>query len=119
MPVGGCRIAAIVPFSPTSMKYAPHRYEVLAILMMVLVAFLSVLMVSTMRFTSLKSLGTGRRNARLVIGMIALAGLVYLYSQWVLLILATAYVFHGFLSLGFTSLSRHAPEGQPSEVRSA
>jgi CDP-diacylglycerol--serine O-phosphatidyltransferase len=119
IPVAGCLIAAIVHFSPTPIKYAPHRYDVLAILMMVLVAFLSVLMVSTMRFTSLKSVGTGRRNARLVIGMIALAGLIYLYSQWVLLILATAYVVHGLLSRGFTSLSRRTPEGQPSEVREA
>lgn len=117
IPVAGCLVAAIVHFAPTPIKYAPHRAEVLAILMMVLMAFLSVLMVSTMRFTSLKSLGTGRRNARMVIGMIALAGLIYLYSQWVLLILVIAYVVHGLLSRGFTSLSRRAPENQPAEVR--
>jgi phosphatidylserine synthase len=90
---------------------------VLAILMMVLVAFLSVLMVSTMRFTSLKSLGTGKRNARLVIGMIALAGLIYLYSQWVLLILVIAYIVHGLLSRGLTSLWHRGTENQPTEVQ--
>ena len=42
-------------------RYAPHRFEVLAIMMMVLVGFLSVLMVSTIRFTSFKSVGAGRR----------------------------------------------------------
>src|ERR1043166_2598479 len=72
IPVAGCMIAAIVHFAPTPIKYAPHRAELLATLMMVLVGFLSVLMVSTLRFTSFKSLGAGRRNARLVIGMIAL-----------------------------------------------
>jgi CDP-diacylglycerol--serine O-phosphatidyltransferase len=87
--------------------------------MMVLVAFLSVLMVSTLRFTSLKSVGTERRNARLVIGMIALVGLIYLYSQWVLLILVIAYIVHGLLSRGFTSLSRRTPDPQTSEVREA
>jgi CDP-diacylglycerol--serine O-phosphatidyltransferase len=119
IPVAGCLIAAIVHFAPTPLRYAPHRSEVLAILMMVLVAFLSVLMVSTMRFTSLKSVGTGRRNARLVIGMIALAGLIYLYSRWVLLILVIAYIVHGLLSRGLTSLSRPTPEAQSSEMREA
>src|SRR6266852_4478705 len=115
IPVAGCMIAAIVHFAPTPIKYAPHRFEVLAILMMVLMAFLSVLMVSTMRFTSLKSLGTGRRNARLVIGMIALAGLIYLYSQWVLLILATAYVVHGLLSRVLSSFKRRSSGSDPLE----
>ena len=116
IPVAGCMIAALVHFSPMPIKYAPHRAEVLAILMMVLVAFLSVLMVSTMRFTSLKSVGTGRRNARLVIGMIALAGLIYLFSQWVLLILVITYIVHGLFSRGLTALSRRGPESQPTEV---
>jgi len=119
IPVAGCLIAAIVHFAPVPLKYAPHRAELLAILMMVLVAFLSVLMVSTMRFTSLKSVGTGRRNARLVIGMIALAGLIYLYSRWVLLILVITYIVHGLLSRGLTSLSRPSPEGQATEIREA
>jgi CDP-diacylglycerol--serine O-phosphatidyltransferase len=116
IPVAGCLIAAIVHFSPTPIKYAPHRAEVLAILMMVLVAFLSLLMVSTMRFTSLKSVGTERRNARLVIGMIALAGLIYLYSRWVLLILVITYIVHGLFSRGLTSLSRRSPESQSTEM---
>jgi CDP-diacylglycerol--serine O-phosphatidyltransferase len=116
IPVAGCMVAALVLFSPAPIKYAPHRAEVLAILMMVLMAFLSVLMVSTMRFTSLKSLGTGKRNARLVIGMIALAGLIYLYSQWVLLILVIAYIVHGLLSRGLTSLSHRGQENQATEV---
>lgn len=117
IPVAGCLIAAIVHFAPTPIKYAPHRAEVLAILMMVLVAFLSLLMVSTMRFTSLKSVGTERRNARLVIGMIALAGMIYLYSRWVLLILVIAYILHGLFSRGLTSLTRRSPEGQSTEMR--
>src|SRR5437879_2500082 len=94
IPVAGCLIAAIVHFTPTPIKYGNHP-QVLAILMMVLVAFLSFLMVSTLRFTSFKSIGTGRRlSARMAIGMIAIAALIYLYSQWVLLLLAVAYVAH-------------------------
>ena len=116
IPVAGCLVAAIVHFAPMPIKYAPHRSEVLAIMMMVLMGFLSLLMVSTLRFTSFKSVGTGRRNARLVIAMIALAGLIYLYSHWVLLVLVIGYVVHGLLSRGLTSLSRRSPEKQSSEM---
>jgi CDP-diacylglycerol--serine O-phosphatidyltransferase len=119
IPVAGCLVAAIVHFAPMPIKYAPHRFEVLAILMMVLMGFLSLLMVTTLRFTSFKSVGTGRRNARLVIAMIALVGLIYLYSQWVLLILCIGYVVHGLLSRGLTSLGRRSPEKQSAEMHEA
>src|SRR5690349_24338538 len=66
IPVAGCLIAAIVHFTPTPLKYAPHSAPILAVVMMVLMAFLSLLMVSTLRFTSFKSLGTGRKDARLM-----------------------------------------------------
>jgi CDP-diacylglycerol--serine O-phosphatidyltransferase len=118
IPVAGCLVAAIVHFAPTPIKYAPHRAEVLAIMTMVLMGFLSLLMVSTLRFTSFKSVGTGRRNARLMIAVIGLVGLIYLYSQWVLLILVIGYVVHGLLSRGLTSLSRRSPDKQ-AEMREA
>src|SRR5438876_6059882 len=50
IPVAGCLIAAIVHFAPTPIRYAPQRADLLAGLAMVLVALLSVLMVSTLRF---------------------------------------------------------------------
>ncbi len=106
IPVAGGMIAAIVHFAPAPIKYSPQHIQLFSILMMILVGFLSILMVSTMRFTSLKSLGTGSRNTRLVIGVIALAGLIYLYSRWVLLILVTAYVVHGLGSRLVASLRR-------------
>src|SRR5437588_2622292 len=117
IPVAGCLIAAIVHFSPLPIRYAPRHAELLAVLMMVLVAVLSVLMVSTLRFTSFKSIGVGRRNARLVIGMIALAGLIYLYSQWVLLILIVAYVVHGLLARVLSSLARRPSQNDTLEIR--
>lgn len=117
IPVAGCLIAAIVHFAPTPIRFAPHRFEVLAVMTMVLVAFLSLLMVSTIRFTSFKSVGAGRRlSPRLVIMFIALAGLIFLYSQWVLLSLVVAYIVHGLLSRGLTPLFRHA-DSQSAEVR--
>ena len=117
IPMAGCLVAAIVHFAPMPLRYAPHRFEILAILMMVLMGFLSLLMVSNLRFTSFKSVGTGRRNARLVIAMIALVGLIYLYSQWVLLLMVIAYIVHGLLSRGLTFLSRRSPEKQAAEMQ--
>ena len=117
IPVAGCLIAAIVHFTPTPLLKHGPKAPVLAIVMMVLVAFLALLMVSTLRFTSLKAIGTGRRDARLVIGMIALVGLIYLYSQWVLLILVSAYLVHGLLLRGLTSFTRRGADKQPPEMR--
>ena len=81
-----------------------------------LIAILSIMMVSTLRFTSFKSIGVGRRNARLVILMIGLAGLIYLYSRWVLLVLVLSYVVHGLVSRVLFSLIRRSPERQSAEV---
>jgi CDP-diacylglycerol---serine O-phosphatidyltransferase len=117
IPVAGCLIAAIVHFTPTPLVKHGPKAPVLAIVMMVLVAFLALLMVSTLRFTSLKGIGTGRKDARLVIGLIALIGLIYLYSQWVLLILVSAYLVHGLLLRGITSFARRGPDKQPPEMR--
>jgi CDP-diacylglycerol--serine O-phosphatidyltransferase len=116
IPVAGCLIAAIVHFTPTPLVKHGAKGPVMAIVMMVLVAFLALLMVSTLRFTSLKSIGTGRRDARLMIGLIALVSLIYLYSQWVLLILVSAYLVHGLLLRGL-SFSRRGGDKQPPEMR--
>src|SRR5207247_9633992 len=117
IPVARCSSADMVHFAWTPIKYSPHRAELLDTLMMVLVGFLSILMVSSMRFTSFKSVGAGRRNARLVLGMIALTGLIYLYSRWVLLTLVIGYLAHGLLSRGLTSIFRRSSEKQSAEMR--
>src|SRR5438309_3651374 len=44
IPVAGCLVAAIVHFAPTPLKYTPYKAVVLAIAMMVLMAFLGLLM---------------------------------------------------------------------------
>src|ERR1041385_8056494 len=117
IPAAGGLIAAIVHFTPTPLLKHGPKAPVLAIVMIVLVAFLALLMVSTVRFTSLKAVGTGRKDARLGIGLIALVGLIYLYSQWLLLILVSAYLIHGLLLAGGPSFGRRAPDKQPAEMR--
>ena len=110
IPVAGCLIAAIVHFAPIPIKYAPYtpqRVVILAVAMVVLVSLLSLLMVSTIRFTSFKSVGAGRRlSPRIIIFFIALFGLIFLFSQYVLLTLVVGYLVHGLLSRGLAPVFR-------------
>jgi len=58
---------------------------------------LGVLMVSTIRYSSMKTVGTGRRNLYLLLVIAAIGMLIWLYSRYVLLILSGAYVAHGIV----------------------
>jgi phosphatidylserine synthase len=64
---------------------------------MILLAMLGVLMVSTLRYSSMKTVGTGRRNLYLLLVIAAIGMLIWLYSRYVLLILSGLYVSHGIV----------------------
>lgn len=99
IPVAGCLIAAIIHFAPEPLlSYGSERARIYATLMMLLVGVLSLLMVSTLRFSSFKSVGTGSRSMRTIIVLLAIGMLILLYSQYVLLGLVAAYILHGLLS---------------------
>jgi CDP-diacylglycerol---serine O-phosphatidyltransferase len=99
IPVAGGLIAAIIHFTPRPLVYyGPERAQVYSVLLMTLVGFLSVLMVSTIRFSSFKEIGTRSRSMRSFIIAVAFLMLVVLYSRYVLLGLATAYILYGLLS---------------------
>ncbi len=99
IPVAGGLIAAIIHFTPSPLvSYGPERAQAYSLLLMALVGFLSVLMVSTLRFSSLKTVGTRSRSMRTIILVVALAMIIFLYSRYVLLLLAIAYILHGLLS---------------------
>jgi CDP-diacylglycerol--serine O-phosphatidyltransferase len=109
IPVAGGLIAAIVHFSPLPLVYyGPERGEAYSIVFMALVGFLSVLMVSTLRFSSFKEIGTRSRSMRTIILALAFLVLVVLYSRHVLLGLASAYILYGLLSRGFAMLRRRS-----------
>jgi phosphatidylserine synthase len=77
--------------------------------MMGLVAILGALMVSTIRYSSFKTLGAGKRNTIMVMPIIAAAGmLVWLFSRYVLLSIVLVYVLHGLVSR-FFALFRSRP----------
>jgi CDP-diacylglycerol--serine O-phosphatidyltransferase len=116
IPVAGGLLAAIIHFTPWPLiAYGAERAQVYSILLMVLVGFLSVLMVSTLRFSSFKTVGTRIRSMRTVILAVAFGMLVFLYSRHVLLGLAVAYILYGLLSR-VVGMFRHRHELPESKV---
>ncbi len=112
-------MASIVHFAPMPLSsYGEGTAKFYCTLMMVLIACLGVLMVSTLRYSSMKTVGTGRRNLYLVLVIAAIGMLMWLYSRYVLLILSTAYVSHGVLWYLFSML-RARPARVDAEARSS
>jgi CDP-diacylglycerol--serine O-phosphatidyltransferase len=124
IPAGAVVIAAIAHFAPTPFSYSTgirlsafggaivldNRF--FSITLLVLVVFLALLMVSTLRYTSFKFLGGRNYHPRVLILAIALVVLaVWFYSQWSLLILSTAYASHGVLSKAWSMLKHRRGSG--------
>ena len=104
-------MASIVHFAPMPLNtYGEGFARFYAMLLMVLIAVLGVLMVSTLRYTSFKTAGTGRRNLYLVLLIAAVGMLIWLYSEYMLLILSGIYVSHGVIWYVFSLLRRRGRE---------
>jgi CDP-diacylglycerol--serine O-phosphatidyltransferase len=99
IPMAGGFIAALVHFSPSPLSFhGVERGAVYSGLLMGAIALLSVLMVSTVRYTSFKTVGIGKRSTRLAVLAIAASGmLVWLYSRYVLVSIVGAYILYGLL----------------------
>lgn len=102
IPAAAGLIAATIHFAPRPLTdYAPPIGEFYSLGMMAVVGALSFLMVSTIRYTSFKTIGGGgerRRSTRFVILFVAITGvLIWLFSRYVLLAIVLAYVCHGVL----------------------
>ncbi len=99
IPVAGGLIAALVHFSPVPLiSLGAEKAQLYSGLLMVLVGFLSVLMVSTVRFSSFKTVGTNVRSMRTIILVLSVMVLIFLYSQYVLLAIVLTYILYGLLS---------------------
>jgi len=93
IPAGAGLIAAIVHFTPEPITHWPA-----GALWNILVGFLAFLMISTIRYPSFKHIDMRSRKSYVSFYLLALlVALIYLYSQVVLLILATVYATSGFL----------------------
>jgi CDP-diacylglycerol--serine O-phosphatidyltransferase len=102
IPVAGGMIAALVHFSPVPLIYfGTDRARIYSALLMVLVGFLSLMMVSTWRFSSFKTVGTSSRSMRPIILALSVLLLIILYSQYVLLAIVVGYILYGLLSRMF------------------
>lgn len=99
IPVAGGLIAAIIHFAPVPLvKYGADRAQIYSGLLMAMVGLLSVLMVSTLKFSSFKTVGTRIRSMRTIILAVAVGMLIFLYSRYVLLAMVIGYILHGLLS---------------------
>jgi CDP-diacylglycerol--serine O-phosphatidyltransferase len=117
IPVAGCLVAAIVHFAPTPLiGYGFERAELYSVLLIVLIGFLSVMMVSTMRFSSFKTVGTRSRSMRTIILAVGIGVLIFLFSRYVLLAVVLGYILLGFFSrLG--AMFRRRPDLSDSKVQ--
>ncbi len=109
IPVAGGLIAAIIHFAPLPLvQYGADRAQIYSLLLMVLVGALGLLMVSTLRFSSFKTVGTKRRGMRTIILALALGMLIFLYSRYVLLVIVVAYILNGLLGRMFALFRRRS-----------
>jgi CDP-diacylglycerol--serine O-phosphatidyltransferase len=91
-------LAAIVHYSPYPLNsYEPAQAKLYALLIVIMLAILGILMVSTLKYKSFKTVGTGRNSIYAILGIAAIGMLVWLYSRYALLILSAAYVSHGLV----------------------
>jgi CDP-diacylglycerol--serine O-phosphatidyltransferase len=115
IPVAGGLIAAIIHFAPIPIvHYGPDRAQVYSGFLMVLVGILSVLMVSTLRFSSFKTVGTRSRSMRTIILAVAIGMLIFLYSRYVLLALVIGYILNGLGARVIGLFRRRTEPGEAS-----
>jgi CDP-diacylglycerol--serine O-phosphatidyltransferase len=89
-------LASIVHFAPRPLSvYTDEWPRFYTIMIMTLIALLGVLMVSTIKYTSFKNVGTGRRSFYVILVIAAIGMSVWLYSRYALLVLSIGYVSHG------------------------
>src|SRR5690606_15418375 len=91
-------LASLVHFAPMPLSsYGEGFAQFYTYLLMILLAVLGVLMVSTLRYSSFKDAKIGRRSLYLVLVVAAMGMLMWLYSRYLLLILSVVFVSHGVL----------------------
>ena len=107
IPAAAGLLASIVHFAPQPVSmYAGNLPEVYSVLLMILMALLATLMVSTIRYSSFKTVGAGKRSTtKAMIAIAAVGMLVWLYSRYVLLLVVGLYVSSGII-LKLASLLR-------------
>jgi CDP-diacylglycerol--serine O-phosphatidyltransferase len=117
IPAAAGLIASIVYLHPQPLSvFDENLSNVYTLMMMILVAGLGLLMVSTIRYTSFKTTGAGRRSSYLFLVIAALGMLIWLFPQYMLFGIALAYVAHGIVwyLVGFLSPKRKETPSESS-----
>jgi CDP-diacylglycerol--serine O-phosphatidyltransferase len=98
-------LAAIVHFAPSPLNsYGPSYSHLYTILIYLLLAVLSILMVSKVRYSSFKSAGAVRMSFVVVVLIAAIGMLIWFYSRYALLAISSVYVAHGLLGWLYRSI---------------
>lgn len=91
-------LASIVYLHPLPLSiFNENLSNLYTILMIILMAGLGLLMVSTIRYTSFKTVGKGKQSVYMLLLVAALGMLIWLYSQYMLFGIAATYVAHGIV----------------------
>ncbi len=117
IPAAAGLIASIVYLHPQPLSVLGENLSnVYSLLMMILVAGLGLLMVSTIRYPSFKTTGAGRRSSYLFLVIAALGMLIWLFPQYMLFGIAAAYVAYGIVLylVGFLSPKRKEIQSESS-----
>jgi len=116
IPAAAGMLAAVIHFAPRPIFTLPFSRERLySTLLLMGMALLAVLMVSTFRYATFKDLGFKSNKPFIILPMLSLllAG-IWFYSQWVLLTIGTIYVLHGPLMKIWGLLGRFGRPGVES-----
>lgn len=98
IPPAGGLLAALVHFAPSPFSaYGDNASQYYGYALMALIVVLSILMVSTIRYTSMKTSGGSLQGIFLVIVIAGMAMAVFFYSKYALLGIAAIYVVHGVI----------------------
>ena len=117
IPAAAGLVAAIIHFYPAPLLiHGSEKARIYSIMLMAMMGVLSLLMVSTIKFSSFKTVGTTRRNSmRTIIVLLAVGMLIFLYSRQVLLVLVVSYILHGLVAR-LIGIFRKRPELTESSV---
>ncbi|MFZ1701132.1 MAG: CDP-alcohol phosphatidyltransferase family protein [Pyrinomonadaceae bacterium] len=98
IPPAGGLLAALVHFAPSPFSlYGDTTSQLYGYALMALIVVLSILMISTIRYTSLKASGSGRQGFFLVLALAGIGMGIWFYSEYALLAIAGVYVAHGVI----------------------
>jgi CDP-diacylglycerol--serine O-phosphatidyltransferase len=110
-------LASIVYLHPLPLNiFDENLSHIYTISMIILMVVLGLLMVSTIRYTSFKSIGKGKQSIYILLLIAALGMLTWLYSRYMLFGIAFAYVAHGILWYLFGFLRPHKRNVEANEA---